>query len=790
MRRLCIFAHSPHPQAAMSHLRSVQISQARRRFLAFVALPAACLAGALVLFGVWSMWITIEKSDEASRARQEREVRLAIGATLDRLAQGQVGIAIWDQAVDHVRTPKPDAEWLDQNVGTWLNYVFRHDLDVIIDGTDRPVYAMQKGECAGPQAFAQIKTSVTPLVLAARGKSGVPANPHERLPNRELHPDSTVRTSDLSIHATDLVEINGRAALASVMQITSGTRDVDAPGTEPLLVSIRYLNSAWLDELRQDRGILAPSITKAPPPRGSAEYSIPLTSFRGEHIGYFSWRPEMPGKVILRTVGLEGGTILVGLLGVLAALVAGVAGLMARDAESIVALEEARIELQATEAQAQYLANHDSLTSLPNRGAFGNFVAKAIDEAGADRPLAVMLLDLDRFKQVNDTLGHLAGDQLIQAAAIRILACVGEHDVVARLGGDEFAICMVACSDTDCLVKAAEAIGRELRKPFEIVGSVVHVSSSIGIACCGSSGGDVIELIRKADTAMYRAKEEGGDTYRFFTAEMDESTANRRIIEDDLRAALCAGNQLFVEYQPKLNAADSSVIGLEALVRWQHPTRGMLAPDAFISVAEDCGLIDELGNWVLAQACQVASRWPTLSVAVNLSPIQFRDPQLSRSIRTIVQDAGIEPEQVELEVTEGILVEDDELVRATLKDLRESGFRIALDDFGTGYSSLSYLKKFKVDRLKIDRTFVKRLGQDAEANAIVQAVIALGHAMQLSVTAEGVETREQESLLQVAGCNELQGYLFSKALLEKDLHTFVGTKPHARPGSQMQVERV
>jgi diguanylate cyclase (GGDEF)-like protein len=462
---------------------------------------------------------------------------------------------------------------------------------------------------------------------------------------------------------------------------------------------------------------------------------------------------------------------------------------MARDAESIVALEEARIELQATEAQAQYLANHDSLTSLPNRGAFGNFVGRAIDEAGTDRPLAVMLLDLDRFKQVNDTLGHLAGDQLIQAAAIRILACVGENDVVARLGGDEFAICMVACLDKNCLVKAAEAIGRELRKPFEIAGSVVHVSSSIGIACCGSSSSDVVELIREADTAMYRAKEEGGDTYRFFTSEMDESTANRRIIEDDLRAAIRAGNQLFVEYQPKLNATDSSVIGLEALVRWQHPTRGMLAPDAFISVAEDCGLIDELGNWVLAQACQVASRWPTLSIAVNLSPIQFRDPQLSRSIRTIVQDAGIEPEQVELEVTEGILVENDELVRATLKDLREAGFRIALDDFGTGYSSLSYLKKFKVDRLKIDKTFVKRLGQDAEANAIVQAVIALGHAMQLSVTAEGVETREQETLLQVAGCNELQGYLFSKALLEKDLHAFVARRPHARPGSQMQVER-
>jgi EAL domain-containing protein (putative c-di-GMP-specific phosphodiesterase class I) len=232
------------------------------------------------------------------------------------------------------------------------------------------------------------------------------------------------------------------------------------------------------------------------------------------------------------------------------------------------------------------------------------------------------------------------------------------------------------------------------------------------------------------------------------------------------------GGELFVEYQPKLDATGRRISGLEALVRWQHPTRGKLAPDAFIPVAEECGLIDAVARWVLAEACRVARQWPELSMAVNISPVQFRTPDLAHSIRSIVLEAGVKPEQIELEVTESILLEDDDAVKAALVDLRASGFRIALDDFGTGYSSLSYLKKFKVDRIKIDKSFVKRLGHDPEAIAIVQAVIALGHAMALSVTAEGVETEEQECLLQVAGCNELQGFLFSKALTEEDLHSF------------------
>ncbi len=754
----------------MFHFPAPHVARPTRRFVALVALPAVCFAAALVLFGLWSLWITAERSDQATRDRQAREVHLAIGATLDELAQSQAGVAIWDPAVAEVGKQKPDLDWLDQNVGTWLNYVFNHELDLIIDGRNRPVYAMENGVRVRPETFARIEAGVHPLIEAVRGANVGPANPHERLPNEKPHPESTVRTSPTAVHATDLIDIRGQAAVASVMRMVPDSYKSRAvAGSEPLLVSVRYLNTSLMHDLQRVRGIAGARVTRAAVDGASGEYSVPLSSSRGQRIGYFTWQPEMPGKAILGSVLLQGGVALLALLVLLAALIAGIGRLMSRDARSIAVLEEARLQLQAKEAQAQYLANHDPLTALPNRASFSKFVEESIAGLGAERQLGVMLVDLDRFKNVNDTLGHLAGDRLIQTVAARLVDCVGVTNVVARLGGDEFAVCITGCGGTEQLARVAEAALAELRRPFDIMGSVVHVGGSIGVAVCPAQGADRTELLRKADIAMYRAKEGGRDGWRLFSPEMDESIASRRVVEDDLRAALRSGDELFVAYQPKLDASGARIVGVEALVRWRHPIRGELAPDAFIPVAEDCGLIDLIGNWVLGEACRVALDWPELSIAVNISPVQFRTPGVAQSISSIVREAGVDPRRIELEVTESILVEDDELVKTALHELRAEGFRIALDDFGTGYSSLSYLKKFKVDRIKIDKSFVKRLGQDSEAIAIVQAVIALGHAMALSVTAEGVETEEQGCLLQVAGCDELQGFLFSRALLESEL---------------------
>lgn len=765
----------------MSHAAHAASIRPKRRFLAFVALPAICFAGGIVLFGLWSLWVTAQRSDRATGERQAREVRFAIGSTLDELAQSQAGVAIWDLAVAELRKPSPDLDWLDQNVGTWLNYVFNHEVDIIVDAEGRPVYAMVNGVRRGPEAFLPIKAAVAPLMASARGHRMAPANPHERLPKQKLHPASTVRTSPAAIHATDLIDVGGTAAVASVMQmVPDSAKLASRPGTEPLLISVRYLNTGLMQHLQRERGIAGARITGVPAPGGSEEDSVPLTSSRGHPIGYFTWRPEKPGKAILASMLPQGGAALAAILILLAALIASIGKLMSRDARSIEKLKTAHLELQAKEAQAQYLACHDALTTLPNRSSFSKFVDQSISQLSNGRCLGVLLIDLDRFKHVNDTLGHLAGDTLIQAVGARLAERMGAGNIVARLGGDEFAICVTDCASEEQLAKAAEAALCELRRPFEILGSVVHVGGSVGIAVCPAQGSDRAELLRKADIAMYRAKEGGRDAYRLFSPEMDESIVMRRVIEEDLRAALGAETGLFVAYQPQLDASGQRVVGLEALVRWHHPERGALAPDAFIPIAEECGLIDRLGEWILREACRVARQWPHLSVAVNISPIQFRAPGFAGTVRSTVLEAGVRPEQIELEVTEGILLEDDGLVKACLEELRSWGFRIALDDFGTGYSSLSYLKKFKVDRIKIDRSFIKRLGEDPEATAIVQAVIALGHAMALSVTAEGVETEEQGCLLQVAGCNELQGFLYSRPVLESELDLIVRASAPAR----------
>jgi EAL domain-containing protein (putative c-di-GMP-specific phosphodiesterase class I) len=297
------------------------------------------------------------------------------------------------------------------------------------------------------------------------------------------------------------------------------------------------------------------------------------------------------------------------------------------------------------------------------------------------------------------------------------------------------------------------------------------VGASIGVALAPEYGTDRTELMRKADIALYRAKDEGRDCYRFFTESMDETVQLRAGLEADLREALATGEGLSVHYQPLIDSTRRKVTGLEALLRWEHPVRGWVAPQLFVPVAEETGLISTLGDWVLAESCKVAAEWPNLTIAINLSPIQFCDDGLAERIRRIVREAGVSPHQIELEVTEGVVLDQNEGVRGTLQRLRKEGFRIALDDFGTGYSSLSYLREFEVDKIKIDKSFIHSLGLTMDAGAIVTAVVTLGHAMGLQVTAEGVETSDQEDFLRLAGCNQLQGFLFSRAVPAEKLHS-------------------
>jgi diguanylate cyclase (GGDEF)-like protein len=527
------------------------------------------------------------------------------------------------------------------------------------------------------------------------------------------------------------------------------------------MVSLRFLDGEFLTELEHRNLIARPRFSRISNP-GRGEQALPLESEDGGTIGYVIWRPELPGSGII--------ALLAPITALLAfAMIALMSLLAFWLRRSTGELNDTMVQLQASEAQAHHLAFHDPLTGLPNRALFRDRLEHALSRARRGEPLSVMLLDLDRFKRVNDTLGHMAGDELIREFGARMAALVRDCDTVARLSGDEFAILLPGMGCHKDIEALSRRILAAVRERFEVLGNSAFVGVSIGMICAPESGLDRAELMRKADIALYRAKSEGRDCYRHFTECMDERVQYSSAIEEDLRIALASGDELRIHYQPEMDAAGEAIVGIEALVRWQHPARGLIAPEQFVPIAEETGLIGELGEWVLGEACKAALRWPRLFVAVNLSPAQFRTSGFADRLIAIVGGAGVAPAQIELEVTEGVLLEDDDIVRDALAKLRRAGFRIALDDFGTGYSSFSYLRSFEVDKIKIDRSFVQHLGHQVDSAALVTAVITIGHAMGLTVVAEGVETEEQCQFLKGAGCDQMQGYLFSRAVPEDEL---------------------
>jgi diguanylate cyclase (GGDEF)-like protein len=396
--------------------------------------------------------------------------------------------------------------------------------------------------------------------------------------------------------------------------------------------------------------------------------------------------------------------------------------------------------------------------------------------------VAVLCLDLDHFKAVNDTLGHSTGDQVLVTVAERLRECSRETDVVARLGGDEFAILIHSLEDPRDAATVAARIVRSMAKPMEIDGHQVAIGTSVGIALAPSDGQDAETLLKNADMALYRAKSEGRGNYHFFEKGMDEALQHRRMLEQGLRTAL-AGDEFRLMYQPLLNLADNRICCFEALLRWDHPERGVISPLEFIPIAEETGVINSIGEWVLQEACRTAATWPEhIRIAVNLSPVQFKSRGLVDAVIGALNSAGLTPSRLELEVTESLLLADTELTLDILHRLRALGVRISMDDFGTGYSSLSYLRAFPFDKIKIDRSFLNGIGPREDNLAIIKAVIGLGQSLGMSTTAEGVETEAQLAAVREQGCNEVQGFLFSPPLPASGLAELIGSveKPAAR----------
>jgi diguanylate cyclase (GGDEF)-like protein/PAS domain S-box-containing protein len=423
-----------------------------------------------------------------------------------------------------------------------------------------------------------------------------------------------------------------------------------------------------------------------------------------------------------------------------------------------------------------HLAHYDALTDLPNRALFREQIERELQRTSRGGQFALLYIDIDKFKGINDSLGHHVGDELLKTVAARIRSCIRQTDLIARLGGDEFAVIQTDIGNTADVVEFVTRIQEVIRQPYHCSGHQLSTDASIGIAMAPRDGTDLDQLMKNADLAMYGAKADGRRTYRFFEPAMDARAQARLTMERDLRQALADGG-FEIHYQPVVDLLNDEVTGCEALLRWHHPERGMISPAEFIPVAEDTGLIVELGEWVLRTACAEAASWPDhVRLAVNVSPVQLKCQTLALKITSALRASGLPANRLELEITEAVLIRDDEAALAILHQLRAIGVRIALDDFGTGYSSLSYLKRFPFDKIKIDRCFVSDIAEIDGSSAIVQAVVNIAAARNMTTTAEGVETPEQKQMLRALGCTEMQGYLFSAAKPGPEVRRLFGTR--------------
>jgi diguanylate cyclase (GGDEF)-like protein/PAS domain S-box-containing protein len=446
----------------------------------------------------------------------------------------------------------------------------------------------------------------------------------------------------------------------------------------------------------------------------------------------------------------------------------------AGDPRYIINVVEDVTERRLADEKIAHMAHYDALTDLPNRTLFRARIERELEKAGEGEQFALLYIDIDEFKGINDSLGHHVGDELLKTVANRIRGCLKQADLIARLGGDEFAVIQTAVGSPADVVEFVMRIHETIRQPYQCLGHQLSTDASIGIALAPQDGIELDQLIKNADLAMYAAKAEGRRTHRFFEPAMHASAKARLDMELDLREAM-VNSGFEIHYQPVVNLQRNEVSGCEALLRWRHPVRGMVSPAEFIPIAEDTGLINELGDWVLNTACAEATSWPDqIRLAVNVSPVQFNCATLALKITSALAASGLSPTRLELEITEAVLIRDDEAALAILHQLRAIGVRIALDDFGTGYSSLSYLRRFPFDKIKIDRSFVTDIAEADGSSAIVQAVVNIAAERNMTTTAEGVETERQKQMLRALGCTEMQGYLFSAAKPAAEMRKLLG----------------
>ncbi|WP_080517681.1 putative bifunctional diguanylate cyclase/phosphodiesterase [Cereibacter sphaeroides] len=698
------------------------------------AILFACLVATLSVLFLSST--AVKAVDADAEARQIRFAQRALLRETRELLQQQQASTVWDESVVHVRAG--DRDWIDSNLGTWMHEEYGQDETYIVDPASRIVYVARERVTGQPGPRATLPPAVEEMVEEMR--------PMMRAATRN-RADSTADVAGLSL--SRFVLLGGKPALVSVVPIVPDTPAVmQAAGTEYLHVAVQMADADMAARLSNtyefDRGSF--SVQPGPEDR----LSVPLRDGAGRPIAWFVWRADRPGHRIVDEM--------LPVVGLFAAFGAALLTWLLRT------LWTASRRLHQSEEEARYLAMHDPLAGIPNRTLFEDRLDQALKaERRGGPPVALLCLDLDRFKAVNDTMGHQAGDELIRQMAARLRSHVRETDTVARLGGDEFGVILIGMASDETLGRYCSGLVHLLAAPCDLKCGQVQIGASIGAVRAASVDGGREAILRSADTALYRAKAEGRGRYCIATPEMNDIFRRRHEIERDLREAVAEGGQIHVLYQPIFDA-EERIVAAEALVRWNHPILGQMGPETFLSIAEETGLIDRIGHHVLEQACILAATSGIPRVSVNVSPVQLRQETFADEVLAVMAAHSLSGERLVLELTEKFTLDAGPATLANLARLRAAGVSIALDDFATGQSLLRYVRDYQIDTIKIDRSYVARLGTGDGTDQIVRAILDLGRAMGIEVTAEGVERASQREALLGMGCHGFQGYLLGRPM--------------------------
>ena len=731
------------PSAQTQTAGETNRSRLDRARLSFLALIGVIVAMAIICIAV-AVLSSARRANEVAANSQQLLIQRAINDHAERALHHLESIALTPRAALRIRD-NFNLAWVDRRVGQWLQNFYSNDAVVVFGADDQVEYV--RSQIPPELASADLHGELAAVVGLLRGRlSGLPANTVPVIVPAELSkPGRSVAV---------IARFLDKPAVIAAVAVGNAADFADGNGHAPIVLSVKYINSRFLERAGHQLQIDDFHMIEEPTP-ASDERVIELTDAYGNPVVRLAWKPARPGGAVVASVLPFIAVAVVAF----ALLIIIVMRYMQRTTTAI----------STGERQLRHLAMHDPVCGLPNRIYFAERLERAIAEVRDGGPTAaVFYIDLDHFKDINDTLGHHIGDELILNVTQRLSEIMRDDDLVARLGGDEFAIIMTCASDSYSLQAIAERILSAVCAPFVVSGHGINIGASIGIAVIDSCVQDAGDILRYADMALYRAKNEGRNRACIYDAAMDADLSNRKLLESALRQAI-KNQELHVVYQPIVNPSGQKLMGVEALARWVHPVHGEIPPARFIPIAEHSGLIVELGEFMLRRACLDGRNWPALTVAVNVSPLQFRRPNFVELVECILAETAFEPDRLELELTESTLLGNLEHAELSMLQLKGIGVCFALDDFGTGYSSLLYLRRFPFDKLKIDSSFVRSIEKAADAAAIVHAVVSLGRGLGMKVTAEGVETAEQHLFLRAAGVHSMQGFRFGRPVIAAEI---------------------